>query len=100
MVYQGLSGNRFLYPIKAVAQRVCHLRAHNAPLSALPARVCSGDGRRPSGLTTKLITNLLRDSVRFLGPKLDFLPKDILARTERAVDTMAFLVVKMDPNVI
>ena len=101
MVRQGRSGDPFFCPVKATKRRVRHLLAHNAPPLAPLSRVYGGEGSRPSGVTPRLITTLLRDSVRFLGPeRLGFLERDVSARALRAAGAMALLVAKVDPNVI
>ena len=100
VIRQGLSGDPYVCCVKATKRRVCHLRAHNAPLSAPLARVYSADGHRPSGVTPALITKTLRDAVRCLGPTLGFLESEVSARSLRAAGAMALLVAKVDPDII
>jgi hypothetical protein len=100
VIRQGLSGDPYLCCVKAITRRVCHLRAHGAPLTAPLARVYSLTGRRPTGVTPALITKTLRDAVGAMGHGLGFLPSEVSARSLRAAGAMALLVANVDPDII
>ena len=94
----GRSGDPFLCPTLAIARRVVHLRAANAPGHAPLGRVFT-----PSGVhkvTPTLITKTLRDAVRYLGADLGFLPSEVSARLLRAAGATALIVANFDPDVI
>lgn len=94
------SGDAVMCPVKCLARRVIHLRAHNAapntPLAT--AFLPTGD---TIGLKPADITDTLRLAVRFLGPSaLGFLPSDISARSLRAAGANALLCGGVDTDVI
>ena len=96
----GLSGDPRVCAVKAVTRRVCHLRAHNAPVSTPLARVYTGVGRGTQSVTPPLITKTLREAVSWVGTDLGFLPSDVSARSLRAAGAMALLVANVDPDII
>jgi hypothetical protein len=73
------SGNSFLCPVLAIVRQVIHLRENNAPLYTPLGRVFTTNGVQH--VTPTLITQTLRDAVKFLGPELGFLPSEVLARS-------------------
>lgn len=94
------SGDADLCPLKCLARRVIHLRAHNAaPNTPLATAFL------PSGVTVGLkpadVTDTLRLAVRYLGASaLGFLPSDISARALRAAGANALLCGGVDTDVI
>ena len=95
----GRSGDPFLCPVLAIARRIIHLRKHNAPGHTPLARVFLSNGRTAS-ITPALITETLREAVKYIGYDLGFLPKEVSARSLRAGGATALLVGKVDPNII
>lgn len=95
----GRSGDPYLCPVIALARRVIHLRAHNAP-GHTPLATAYVAPLRPSNITPALITKALRDCVTFLGSDLGFLAKDVSARCLRAAGANALLMAKIDPDII
>ena len=94
----GRSGDPFLCPTLAVARRLLHLRAANAPRHAPLARVFTPQGVQR--VTPSLITKTLRDAVTYIGADLSFLASEVSARSLRAAGATALLVAKVDPDVI
>ena len=94
----GRSGDPFLCPTLALARRILHMRAVNAPGHAPLGRVFTPTGVQK--VTPTLITKTLRDAVRFLGADLGFLPSEVSARSLRAAGATALLVANVDPDVI
>mmetsp|Transcript_12729 Transcript_12729/g.20974 ORF Transcript_12729/g.20974 Transcript_12729/m.20974 type:complete len:262 (-) Transcript_12729:486-1271(-) len=97
----GRSGDPFCCPTFALVRRVIHLRSNNAPPHTPLARVFLASGTTKS-VTPAVITNLLRQAVRFLGTGLGFTPDpdEVSARSLRAGGAMALLVSKVDTDVI
>ena len=100
VIKQGLSGDPYMCCVRAIKRLVCHLRAHNAPLSSPLGRVYTSDGRRPTGVTPALITTTLRGAVTSLGPSLGFVASEVSARSLRAAGAMALLVSGVDTDII
>ena len=96
----GLSGHHCIYVAKAIKHHVCHLKAHNAPISTLLAHVYTGARSRTTGVTTALITRTLWVTVKYLGADLGFLPSEVSARSLRAAGAMALLVANFNPDII
>ena len=94
----GRSGDPFLCPTLALARRILHLRAANAPGHAPLGRVFTATGVQK--VTPTLITKTLRDAVCFLGADLGFLASEVSARSLRAAGATALLVANVDPDVI
>ena len=94
----GRSGDPFLCPTLAIARRVLHLRASNAPGHTPLGRVFTATGVHK--VTPTLITKTLRDAVTFIGADLGFLPSEVSARSLRAAGATALLVANVDPDVI
>lgn len=92
------SGDSFLCPVLAIVRRVIHLRENNAPLYTPLGRVFTTNGVQH--VTPTLITQTLRDAVKFLGPELGFLPSEVSARSLRAAGAMALLVSGIDTDII
>lgn len=95
----GRSGDPFCCPTFALVRRVIHLRSNNAPPHTPLARVFLASGTTKS-VTPAVITNLLRQAVRFLGTGLGFTPDEVSARSLRAGGAMALLVSKVDTDII
>ena len=100
VIRMGLSGDPYLCCVKAVKRRVCHLRAHNAPLDTPLARVYTGVESRTQSVTPALITKTLRQAVAYMGADLGFLASEVSARSLRAAGAMALLVSNVDPDII
>jgi hypothetical protein len=94
----GRSGHHRCCPVEATANRVRHLRLHNAP-SDTPLCTYFSNGTS-SFVTASDITSTLRSSVAAIGPALGFAPADISARSLRAAGAMALLCANVDPNTI
>jgi hypothetical protein len=98
----GRSGNPRACPVIATANRVLHLRSHNAPLSTPLSTYYRHTGTRTTRhpITPSDITKTLRLSVAALGPRIGLLPDDVNARSLRAGGAMALLLAHVDSNVI
>ena len=94
----GISGDSLLCPVRALGRRIIHLRSQNAPLTTPLAMVYHQNKWKK--ITSASITSNLRDTVRFLGHDLGFLPADVSARCLRAAGANALLLAKIDPDVI
>ena len=94
----GISGDSLLCPVRALGRRIIHLRSQNAPLTTPLAMVYHQNKWKK--ITSASITSTLRDTVRFLGHDLGFLPADVSARCLRAAGANALLLAKIDPDVI
>ena len=90
-----LSGDPYLCPVKAIIRRVLYLRSKNLALDVPLARV---QGR--AKVTSKQITETLRDAVVFFGTSLGFTKEDISARSLRAAGANALLFAKVDTDII
>ncbi len=102
IVNHGRSGSPMCCPTRAIARRVIHLRAHHAPGHTPLATYFLPLDNHPLGhpVTAANISDLLRTSVRALGPTLGLLPQDVSARSLRAGGAMALLCANVDSNVI
>jgi hypothetical protein len=94
----GRSGHHRCCPCEATANRVRHLRLHNAPGDT---PLCTYFTPQNSFyVTASDITSTLRSSVAAIGPTLGFAPADVSARSLRAAGAMALLCANVDPNTI
>jgi len=91
----GLSGDPYLCPVQAIIRRVLYLRSKNFARDVPLARV---QGR--AKVTSKQITETLRDTVEFFGTALGFNKEDISARSLRAAGANALLFAKVDTDII
>ena len=92
------SGDANLCAVRALARRVLHLRAHNAPPNTPLASAYTANGLE--SVKPKHITDALRLAVTFLGPSLGFLASDVSARCLRAAGANALLCGGVDTDVI
>ena len=99
VVGHGPSGNPLLCPVRALGRRIIHLRAHHAPQDT-PLAHCHTDNGTISKIVPTMITDTIRLAVRFLGPSLGFLAKDVTARCLRASGANALLCAGVDTDVI
>ena len=99
VIGHGTSGNPLLCPVKALSRRVLHLRDHNMPPST-PLAHCCTDGSAVTPIKPALISDTIKLAVRFLGPTLGFLPKDITPRCLRASGANALFCAGVDTDVI
>lgn len=93
------SGDPDLCPVRCIARRIIHLRAHTALPNTPLATAYTTDGRTV-GLTPSNITKSLKQAVTFLGPTLGFLASDVSARSLRAAGANALLCGGVDTDVI
>lgn len=88
-----------LSPLKAIKQRVLHLRSNNASATTPLHQVYLADGTtrsvRPSDLT-----GTLRNSCRQIGNQLGITCKEISAQALRAGGAMALLRAKIDSSIV
>ena len=90
----GRSGSLLLCPVHALAQRVIHLRSHNAPPgSPLGKYFFQGDWH---DLKPKDITTDLHHAVSILGSSIGLVPSDVSARSLCATGAMALLCADID----
>jgi len=99
------SGDATLCPVLAIVRRVLYLRRHDAPPATPLARLYKQDGLvyhtgTPSQITSKSITQALRQAVLLLGTDLGFRPSDVSARSLRAAGANALLLSNVDTNII
>ena len=94
----GLSGLPQFCPVRAVVNRIKHLRRHHAPRET-PLCAYWADGAwkhvRPGDITAAL-----RASVSVIGPRVGFVAKDLSARSLRAAGAMALLCAHVDTDII
>ena len=94
----GRSGDPIICPVKSLARRIIHLRNNNAAPHTPLGRVFTSKG--VEHITPNAITKCLKDSVRYIGFDLGFLPEEVSARSLRAAGATALLVAKVDPDII
>ena len=90
----GRSGSLLLCPVRALAQRVIHLRHHNAPAVSPLGKYFFQSAWRD--LKPKDITADLRHAVSILGSSVGLVPSDVSARSLRASGAMALLCADID----
>ena len=89
VVAQGLSGDLDACATRAIGRRILHLRRHRAP-SRTPLCAFYQDGQWHT-ITSVMMTKLLREAAKIVGPSIGFNPDDISARSLRASGAMAML---------
>jgi hypothetical protein len=94
----GLSGDPFVCPVIATAQRAQHLLAHHAPADTPPCTYFQDD--QASYVTPTDITTTLRASVQALGLAIGFHHSEVSARSLRAASAMALLCAHVDSDTI
>ena len=94
----GLSGDQLLCPVKTMVRIVLALRRTNATPTTLLSSVFHNNRWKP--ITPTMITFTIKKAVRFLGPTIGFLEKDVSARCLRAAGANALLNAKVDPSII
>ena len=99
VIGHGTSGNPLLCPVRSIARRVLHLRSNLLPQNTPLAHCCRPDGTT-ARIKPSMITDTIKLAVRFLGPSLGFLPKDVTARCLRASGANALLCAGVDTDVI
>jgi hypothetical protein len=94
----GRSGHHRCCPVEATANRVRHLREHDAPGDTPLCNYFSNG--QSYYVTSSNLTSTIRSSVTAIGPALGFAPTDVSARSLRAAGAMALLCANVDPNTI
>jgi hypothetical protein len=94
----GLSGDPFVCPVKAVTNRIRHLRLHNAPPATPLCTYYMGNQSRY--VTPGDISVTLKASVVSLGAALGFTSNEVSARSLRAAGAMALLCAHVDSDTI
>jgi hypothetical protein len=94
----GLSSDPFICPVQSIANRVRHLRQHNAPPATLLCTYYTDN--KAHYVTPDDISLTLKSYVRTIGPSLGFSHKDVSARSLCAAGAMALLSAHVDTNTI
>ena len=94
----GLSGDPALCPVKTLTRIVVSQRHHNALPSTTLSSVFYNNRWIP--ITPTMISTMIKQAVKYLGPALGFLETDVSARCLRAAGANALLSAKVDPHII
>jgi len=98
-ITHGDTDDAIVSPFKAVARRVQHLRAHNAP-GQTPLHTVFLPGGQTKCIRSTDLTTMLRSSCKTIGAALGITCKEISARALRAGGAMALLRAKVDDSTI
>ena len=98
VVNHGTSGDPLLCPVRAIARRVLHLRAHNAAPDTILASYYVGT--RVSKVIAADVTATLRHAATIHGPPHGYLASDVSARSLRAGGAMALFHSNVDLDTI
>jgi hypothetical protein len=97
LVRLGRSGHPTWCPVKALINRIRHLRVHGAPATTPLYSYYDTNWRT---IDTRHLTAQLRTTVTVLGPTYGIHPNDISIRSLRSSGTMALLCAKVDTDMI
>jgi len=97
LVGLGWSGHPIWCPVKALINRIRHLRSHNAPRTTPLYSYYDTEWR---AINTSHLTTQLRTTVTVLGPAYSIQPTDISIRSLRSSSAMALLCAKVDTDMI
>ena len=96
---KGPSGDPLLCPRDALASLIIHLRKHNADKTRPIASFMTPNGSWKH-VTPTMITKVLKCAVSLSGDNLEFILKDVSARSLRAAGAMALLCSGIDTDII
>jgi hypothetical protein len=97
LVGLGKSGHPQWCPVRAVLNRICHLRTHRAPpTTPLYAHYTTSWHR----INTTILTTQLRIAVTTLGAQYGIMPEDISVHSLRSSGAMALLCANVDTDKI
>ena len=99
VVGQGPSRDPLLCPRDTLARRIIHLRKHNADKTRTIASFMTPNGSWKH-VTPTMITKVLKCAVSLSGDNLEFILKDVSARSLWAADAMALLCSAIDTDII
>jgi hypothetical protein len=97
LVGLGKSGHPQWCPVRALLNRIKHLRTHQAPPTTPLYAFFHHHWQR---VDTQILTHYLRTSVNVLGATYGITPSDISVRSLRSSGAMALLCAKVDTDVI
>jgi hypothetical protein len=92
----GRSGHQTFCPVKAIVNRVLHLRQHNAPLQTTLYTYYHASHTHV--ITTTHLTNTLRSIVQSFVARFGLTPLDISVRSLRSSGVMALLCTNVDTD--
>ena len=92
----GRSGHLTFCPVKAVINRVLHLRQHHAPLHT--PLYTYYHANHTHVVTTAHLTNTLRSITQTFGARFGLIPSDISVRSLRSSGAMALLCANIDTD--
>ena len=98
-IVHSCSGDHDLCPVRYIVRHIIYLRQNNV-LQITPLAMSCKDNGSTFKLKPANITEFLKQSVTFLGPKLGFLASDISARSLRDTGANSLLCSGVDPDVV